>query len=163
MALSKGLTGGTLPLGVTSCSHTILEAFETSDILKTFFHGHSYTANPLACASANKSFELLTSSVCQESIRKISQQQEDFRKEIERNPKIKSANTLGTILAIELQSHEVSSYTHSARKKIYTYFLEKNILLRPLGNIIYVLPPYVITHEQLTEVHNAIKDFLKVL
>jgi adenosylmethionine---8-amino-7-oxononanoate aminotransferase len=163
MALSKGLTGGTLPLGVTSCSHMILKAFETSDVLKTFFHGHSYTANPLACAAANKSFELLTSSVCQGNIDRISRQQEDFKKEIEKNPTIKSVNTLGTILAIELRSDEVSSYTHSSRKKIYTYFLEKNILLRPLGNIIYVLPPYVITHEQLTEVHNAIKDFLKLL
>jgi adenosylmethionine-8-amino-7-oxononanoate aminotransferase len=163
IAVSKGLTGGTLPLGITSCAQTIVNAFETSDVLKTFFHGHSYTANPLACAVANKSFELLTSAACQNSIVRISHQQEEFRRELEGHPKIKNIRTLGTILALELANDEKTSYTNSSRKLIYKFFLNKNILLRPLGNVIYVVPPYIITKDQLEEIHHAIKEFLSEL
>jgi adenosylmethionine-8-amino-7-oxononanoate aminotransferase len=162
ISLSKGLTGGTLPLGVTSCSQKIVDAFETSDVQKTFFHGHSYTGNPLACAAANKSFELLTAISCQNNITRISREQEEFKQELEDHPKIKSIRVLGTILAIELKSAEETSYTNSSRKMIYNFFLAKNILLRPLGNVIYVLPPYIITKDQLNEVHLAIKEFLKI-
>lgn len=163
IALSKGLTGGTLPLGVTSCSQTIVSAFETSEIEKTFFHGHSYTANPLACAVANKSYDLLTADSCQAAIKRISAQQHNFVMQLEHDPKIKSIKNLGTILSIEVKTPGKTSYTNASRKKIYDYFLSKNILLRPLGNIIYVVPPYIITEEQLSEVHSAIKQFLKLL
>jgi adenosylmethionine-8-amino-7-oxononanoate aminotransferase len=163
ICLSKGLTGGTLPLGVTACSQKIVNAFETADVQKTFFHGHSYTANPLACAAANKSFELLTSASCQDNIIRISGQQEEFRKELKGHAKIKNIRTLGTILSLELTSSEETSYTNSARKNIYRFFLQKGILIRPLGNVIYVLPPYIITQDQLNEVHLAIKEFIKQL
>jgi adenosylmethionine---8-amino-7-oxononanoate aminotransferase len=160
IALSKGLTGGTLPLGVTSCSGQVVAAFESSDPEMTFFHGHSYTANPLACAAANKSFELLTATSCQQNINRIATRQLIFKERIEGNAKIKSINNLGTILSIELRTTENTSYTNSSRRRIYDYFLKRNILLRPLGNIIYLLPPYVITDSQLDEIYQAIEDFL---
>lgn len=159
LAMSKGITGGFLPLGVTSCSAKILTAFNVADFDKTFFHGHSYTANPLACAAANASFELLTDEKCQRRIAAIESKHKTFAASL-RNHKVSEVRTLGTILAIELQSEEGTAYDNSLRGKIYPYFLQRNILLRPLGNVVYVLPPYVISDEQLDTVYQAIEDFL---
>jgi adenosylmethionine-8-amino-7-oxononanoate aminotransferase len=163
IAMSKGLTGGTLPLGVTSCSAKVLEAFNTPELTKTFFHGHSYTANPLACAAANASFELLMGLECQQAIQRISEHQKTFALELKDNEKLADVRTLGTILAIELRNEENTSYVNSIRKKIYSYFLQRNILLRPLGNVIYVLPPYIIAKDELSSVHRSISTFIQEL
>jgi len=163
MAISKGITGGTLPLGVTSCTDRIAEAFRSEDILKTFFHGHSYTANPLTCAVANASFEVLTSAECQASIQRISQRHQQFCETVTNHPNILEARSRGTILALELQHKDGSSYTNELRKKIYPYFLERNILLRPLGNTIYMLPPYIIQDNELDTVYSAITQFLDTI
>jgi adenosylmethionine-8-amino-7-oxononanoate aminotransferase len=160
MCISKGITGGALPLGVTSCSDKIIAGFQTHDPTKTFFHGHSYTANPIACAAANASFELLNSSECQANINRISTLHLSFINKVKNHRKIKVVNSIGTILSIELTSDESTSYLNSSRKKIYQFFIGKNILLRPLGNVIYVLPPYIITDDQLQMVYNAIEEFL---
>jgi adenosylmethionine---8-amino-7-oxononanoate aminotransferase len=160
IALSKGLTGGVMPLGVTSCSEKILAPFRTNDFEKTFFHGHSYTANPLSCAAANASFNLLMSTECQLAITSLGTLQSSFVNSLRSNSKVKDARALGTISAIELRTPEISSYQNSLRGRIYPYFLDKGILLRPLGNVIYVLPPYVITEEDLSYVHNTIIEFV---
>jgi adenosylmethionine-8-amino-7-oxononanoate aminotransferase len=162
MALSKGLTGGTLPLGVTACNGKIVSAFDTPDFLKTFFHGHSYTANPLACAAANASFDLLMRKECQLNIVRISEAQYKFAERLNGDKKIKSIKSLGTILSVELRTEEGTSYTSSKRKSIYQYFLDKDILLRPLGNIIYIVPPYVTSEEELAKIHTAIETFLEM-
>lgn len=161
IALSKGLTGGTMPLGITSCSSKIVDAFRTNDFYKTFFHGHSFTGNPLSCAVANTSFDLLMKDECQENISKISSEHARFSAEIGRHPKIADARSLGTILAIELKTPDGTSYDNKIRKKIYSHFLNKGILLRPLGNVIYVLPPYVITRDQLGFIYQTIKEFIE--
>ncbi len=163
IAVSKGITGGFMPLGVTSCSHRIVEAFQSADASKTFFHGHSYTANPLACAAANASFDLLMSNTCQQNIQRISQHHLAFISRNKNQGSIKKIQSLGTILAIELQTQEGTSYFNETKKKIYPYFLERNILLRPLGNVIYVLPPYVITDEELNVIYQAIEAFFNEL
>jgi adenosylmethionine---8-amino-7-oxononanoate aminotransferase len=160
MAVSKGITGGFMPLGVTSCSKKIVEAFESSDSAKTFFHGHSYTANPLACAAANASFDLLMKSDCQENIRRISNSHSSFVERKKSHKAIKDIRHMGTILAIELNTREGSSYFNDIRKKIYSFFLNKNILMRPLGNTFYVLPPYIISEDELTTIYGAIREFL---
>ncbi|HEX5169138.1 MAG TPA: adenosylmethionine--8-amino-7-oxononanoate transaminase [Cyclobacteriaceae bacterium] len=162
IALSKGLTGGTLPLGVTSCSKKIVEAYRNSEFSKTFFHGHSYTANPLACAAANASFELLVSSECRDNILRISDKHKNFVKELKRNNNVKNPRSLGTILAFEIAVGE-TSYENSIRKSIYSFFLERDILLRPLGNVIYIVPPYVITDPELDLIYDCIDAFLKSL
>lgn len=131
VAVSKGITGGAMALGVTSCSQKIVSAFTTSDFDKTFFHGHSYTANPMACAAANASFDLLIKDECQERIKNISDQHHAFKKRVQHHKKIKEARSLGTILALELQTAEETSYANELRKNIYPFFLERNILLRP--------------------------------
>jgi adenosylmethionine---8-amino-7-oxononanoate aminotransferase len=161
IALSKGLTGGTIALGVTSCNERIVNAYLTADPHKTFFHGHSFTANPIACAAANASFELLTSEACLEQISRISQLQMVFCKKIASTYPAHAVRCLGTILAIEINTGQDTSYFNQIRKQILPYFIERNILLRPLGNVIYVLPPYVIQEEELSTVHNHIEEFLK--
>jgi adenosylmethionine-8-amino-7-oxononanoate aminotransferase len=163
IAVSKGITGGFLPLGVTACSEKISDAFKSSEVSKTFFHGHSYTANPITCAAANASFELLMSNECRDSIRKISQSHLQFISKIQHNKSIKDLRSRGTILAIELQTKEGTSYFSELRKKIYPFFLERNVLLRPLGNVIYVLPPYVISDDDLNSVYGVIEEFLNTL
>ena len=131
--------------------------------MKTFFHGHSYTANPLACAAANASYHLLLKDECQNNIKRIAQQQNKFRDKLLRHRNVKDARSLGTLLALEVQTNEATSYTSGSRKKIYNYFLKKDILLRPLGNVIYILPPYIITETELDHVQSVILEFLETL
>jgi adenosylmethionine---8-amino-7-oxononanoate aminotransferase len=163
MAISKGITGGTLPLGVTSCSPKIVQAFKSRHPLHTFFHGHSYTANPIACAAANASFEILSSEQTWTNIKLIEELHRKFIHAIEGRKGIKDARCLGTILAIEIETGEDTTYFNSIKKKIYSYFLERNILLRPLGNVIYILPPYIITEGELNIIYSAIEEFINEL
>ena len=163
IALSKGLTGGTLPLGVTAVSSKIVSVFQTTEFTKTFFHGHSYTANPIACAAANASFELLTQKSCEQNISTIFDHHKNFVSKISGHRAVKEARSLGTILAIELETKGRSSYTNEIRKKIYDYFIERNILMRPLGNTFYVVAPYSITGEELQYVYSIIEEFLNTL
>jgi adenosylmethionine---8-amino-7-oxononanoate aminotransferase len=160
ISISKGITGGTMPLGVTSCSKKIISAYLSRDDDKTFFHGHSYTANPLACAAANASFELLTNESCQEQIKGIGSQHLNFRNKIKAMDLVQDIRCLGTILAVELKTNEETSYFNEVRKKVYPFFLARNILLRPLGNVIYVVPPYVIQEHELDHIYTCIEEFL---
>ena len=160
IALSKGLTGGTLPLGVTAVSSGILSAFQNSELLKTFFHGHSFTANPITCAAANASFNLLMLDHCQQRIEFINQQHNNFSNTVIAHPAVKDVRSLGTILAVELNSTDSTSYTNDLRKKIYSYFLEQDILLRPLGNTFYIVAPYCITEREMEKIYAAIMGFL---
>jgi adenosylmethionine---8-amino-7-oxononanoate aminotransferase len=162
MTISKGITGGTLPLGVTACSQEVYRAFESNQLAKTFLHGHSYTANPLACAAASASYDLLFSEDCQRQLKTISNLHAHFTKRLALHPKISSAQSLGTILSIELKT-ETNGYENSLRSIIYDYFLAKDILLRPLGNVIYMVPPYVIREEELNKLYDAIEEFLSTL
>lgn len=161
--LSKGLTGGTLPMGVTTCTEAIQEAYRDPDIMKTFFHGHSYTANPLACAAANASLELLLDPACQERISRISYQHALFAERVADHPKVENARALGTIVALDIKSPEGTSYFNSKRNSLYEYFLKEQILLRPLGNTLYILPPYIIKEEELDRVYQKIEALLENL
>lgn len=159
--LSKGLTGGSMPLGVTSCSENIYEAFlsDSSDKLKTFFHGHSYTANPLACAVSFASAELLEKEETQKAILRISQRHITFAKEIRSNKRLKDVRHLGTILAMEFEGED--GYFSKMRNELYQFFISKGILIRPLGNVIYLVPPYCISDEDLDYIYFAIIEFLE--
>ncbi len=162
VCLSKGLTGGTLPLGVTSCTEAIIEAYRSSDLLKTFFHGHSFTANPIACAAANASLDLLLTPACKEQIATISHLHKQFAGRIASYKRVKAVRTLGTILALETHTASPTSYFNEARHHLYSYFLNKNILLRPLGNVIYILPPYTIKSQELETIYTVIDEYLQL-
>lgn len=158
--LSKGLTGGTLALGMTTCNQKIVEVFDSSDTSKTFFHGHSFTANPVACAAANASFELLTHPDCRKNLDRIIHHHEGFRKELVDHPKVRTVRQCGTIIAMEIDTSGETSYFNKSRNQIYDFFIQRGVLLRPLGNVVYILPPYVITDEELEKVYEAIREFL---
>lgn len=158
--ISKGITGGTMPLGITACNAKIESAFQSEEIYKALLHGHSYTGNPLACAAANASFEIFTSQECKDNIRRVANQQRLFAEKLIGYSNIENIRTTGTILAFDLRGFGDTGYDSAARKNIYPYFLERGILLRPLGNVIYIMPPYVISDEDLEEVYGAIEGFL---
>ena len=162
ICLSKGITGGALPLGATTCTGAVQEAYNYQDIYKTFFHGHSYTANPIACAAANASFKLLMSPECQQDINRVADSLAAFKDKIDSHKKVKSCMHLGAILAIEFVSTEDTSYINEARHELYPFFLSRGVLLRPLGNIIYIIPPYVIEHQELEQVYRAIEEYLDI-
>lgn len=158
--MSKGLTGGFMPMGITSVSKRVVASFDSKEYTRTFWHGHSYTANPLACAAANASFDLLMLAECQQRIGQIVRSHQLFVNELVNHPKLTRAQAQGTILALEMNVTD-SGYTSAIRDRMYDYFLERNILLRPLGNVLYILPPYVISPEALNRLYSEIVGFLK--
>ncbi len=160
ICLSKGITGGFMPLGVTSCAGFIYDAFVSDDKTKTFYHGHSYTANPLACAAANASLDLLEKYELFEHVKYISAFFEKMKKKYENHPDIIDCRSKGTIFAMELKTHEGTSYLNELGKKMGAFFLKRGIIIRPLGNILYFLPPYCITQAQLEELEKCTDEML---
>lgn len=158
--LSKGITGGFLPMGVTSVCDKIVAAFDNTDKERAFFHGHSYTANPLACAAANASMKLLQKKETQAAIQRISERHQTFMKFFNPPSSVKEIRCRGTIMAIELKAED-AGYTSALKEKIYDFFMARDILLRPLGNVIYLIPPYIITNEELDVIYEAIKEFFR--
>jgi adenosylmethionine-8-amino-7-oxononanoate aminotransferase len=160
VTLSKGLTGGVMALGLTVCSDEIYNAFLSDDHSKTFFHGHSFTANPLACAASCASLDLFDEQITWATIEMIVDAHKVFFNKIKGNYLLKEVRQTGTILALEFKTNESTSYFNSLRDELYAYFLERDILLRPLGNVLYILPPYCIKKEELEIVYKAIEEFL---
>jgi len=159
--LSKGLTGGSLPLSLTTCSEDILQPFQNEDLRKTFFHGHSFTGNPISCAAANASLDLLTHPSCLGNINRVSGKHIAELDQLKDHPKLSDVRSRGTILAMDLNTDGETSYFNRKRDRIYSFFLEKDILLRPLGNVIYVMPPYIIEDEELDLIYAAIHEYLE--
>jgi len=160
MCFSKGLTGGTMALGITTCSGQIYNAFLSDDKLKTLFHGHSFTANPVACAAALASMDLFMEPATRDNIERITRMHSAFLQKVKNHPKIKTFRQTGTIVALEWETGNSTSYFSSLRDILYQYFLEAGIILRPLGNVIYILPPYCITDEELNYIYNKILQAL---
>nr|WP_316929511.1 adenosylmethionine--8-amino-7-oxononanoate transaminase [Arcticibacter svalbardensis] len=162
VCLSKGLTGGTMALGVTSATQEIFDAFLSDDKLKTLFHGHSFTANPIACAAALASMDLTLSQETQDNIQRICAKHAAFALRIQNNPKLKAVRQTGTIIAFEWETGDDTSYFSSLRDNLYQFFLKEGIILRPLGNIIYILPPYCISDAQLDYIYAKIEQALDI-
>ncbi|MXV15537.1 adenosylmethionine--8-amino-7-oxononanoate transaminase [Hufsiella ginkgonis] len=160
MCLSKGLTGGTMALGVTSCTDRIYRAFLSDDKLKTLFHGHSFTANPVACASALASLDILQEEETRSNIKLVVEKHGSFKEKINGHPKLKEVRHTGTILALEWETGGDTSYFNSLRDELYNFFLGEGIILRPLGNIIYVMPPYCINEKELDYIYTKIEEAL---
>jgi adenosylmethionine-8-amino-7-oxononanoate aminotransferase len=159
ICMSKGLTGGTMALGVTACSENIYQAFINDDAQKTFFHGHSYTANPLACAAANASLDLFEKNNVFENIQHIEQKNIAFAQQLRQLNGIKNIRVLGTILAFEVEEGE-DIYLNSVSQSITQKALEKGIYLRPLGNTVYIMPPYCITDEELDKTYSVLLEVI---
>jgi len=159
VCMSKALTAGLLPMGLTSCSQKIYDAFYSDDLAKGLFHGHTYTANPLACATALAGIELLVSEEIQGNIQKISRANIEFKDKLDTHPKVKNARCKGVILAFEVDI-KTERYGN-LRNQLFNFFMESGVFLRPLGNTIYILPPYVISESELQKIYSVIEDALQ--
>lgn len=161
ICLSKGLSGGFLPLGATSCKQHIYEAFLSDSTQHALLHGHSYTGNPLACVSSLASLDLLEKEECSLQRKMIANSHKAFCAKWKSHPKLKRCEHIGTILVLEYSTGEDTSYFQSIGKKLYRYFLEQGILLRPFGNVLHVMPPYCIQEEELQLVHQILINTLE--
>jgi adenosylmethionine-8-amino-7-oxononanoate aminotransferase len=157
LCLSKGLTGGFLPMGATCSTEPIFEAFLSDDRRRAFFHGHSYTANPLACAAARASLALLDD----DCARRRACIEEAHRRGLDRlrqHPAVRRPRLLGTVGAFELAG--AGSYFDPIGQRLAAFALREGVLLRPLGNVAYLLPPYCTTPDEIDGVYQLVERFL---
>ncbi|HUJ33143.1 MAG TPA: adenosylmethionine--8-amino-7-oxononanoate transaminase [Candidatus Acidoferrum sp.] len=160
VCLSKGLTAGALPMGATACTSAIHDAFVSTDRTRTFFHGHSYTGNPIAAAAGVASLQIFEREPVFSHIAMISRIHAERLAAIRNHPAVGDARSIGTVAAIELRADD-AGYLSALKPRLYDFFLEAGILLRPLGNILYVLPPYVISADDLNYIHDRIAESLE--
>lgn len=163
ICLSKALTGGTIPMAITTFTQAIFEGFYDDDINKALFHGHTFTANPTGCAAALASLELLQTPEMQLSINRINQKHLVFQNHIKNHPKVATTRVRGVIFALEIKSENQEAYYGNLRNQLYDFFIENGIVLRPVGNIVYILPPYIISDEQLNKVYAVIENAFEII
>ncbi|WP_299225309.1 adenosylmethionine--8-amino-7-oxononanoate transaminase [uncultured Psychroserpens sp.] len=161
MCLSKALTAGLLPMAITSCSQDIYDAFYSDNMSKGLFHGHTYSANPLACTAALAGIELLKSDEIQNHIKRVIHSHDIFGKHIKTHPKVASIRQTGIIFALDLDI-EIERYGN-LRDKLFQFFMENGVSLRPLGNTIYIQAPYIISDKQLQKVYHVIEEALEIV
>ncbi len=160
ICLSKGLTGGTMPLSVTACTDNIYQAFVQEDKLKTLFHGHSFTANPIACSAALASLDLLLEPATLQQIDRIGRQHAIFVQELkELCPTVKNARSLGTILAFEIVQGK-DEYLNNISAVITEKAMDRGVYLRPLGNTVYLMPPFSIKEDELSFVYDVVRKII---
>ena len=162
MCVAKGLTGGFLPLAATLTTERIHDAFSGTEHSRAFFHGHSYTANPIACAAANASLQIFETEPVFERIAAIERTHAARLPAFASHAGIEDVRYIGTVAAIEIKVPD-AGYLSSLRSRLYEFFLNRGVLLRPLGNVVYILPPYVITPSELDFVYDVIRDSLDLL
>ncbi len=159
ICLSKGLTGGSIPLAATVCKKEIYDAYLSNDKAKMFFHSSSYTANPIACAAANANLEIWQNTDVLADVKRINN---FYHSQFERfkNHPVQNIRALGDIFAFEVE-HSGNNYTSNTGTKLYNFYRKNGILLRPLGNTIYVMPPYCIKEESLNKIFDTVEASLQ--
>lgn len=157
LCLSKGLTGGAVPLAVTMATAAIFDAHLSTDRSRMFFHSSSYTANPIACAAANANLEIWRTEPVLERIANLARSQAAWAEQLSQQPTIHNARVCGTIAAFELAS-ATGTYLDGLGPRLLAFFKERDLLLRPLGNTVYVMPPYCIDDASLTAIYSAIAE-----
>jgi adenosylmethionine-8-amino-7-oxononanoate aminotransferase len=165
ICLSKGLTGGTMALSVTACTAAIHEAFVDDDKAKTFFHGHSFTANPIGCSAALASLDLFERKETMDNIGRIVARNKDFLAVLRPRAealRIRNLRQTGTVVAFEVEVSD-EGYTSDLKEVFTKKSLERGVYLRPLGNTVYIMPPYCITDEELNRVYEVVVGVLEAL
>lgn len=155
LCLSKGLTGGALPLAVTMASEAIWDSHYSTDRARTFFHSSSYTANPIACAAANANLAIWREEPVLERIALLAERQQAHLAALAGHPAIANPRRCGTIAAMELGAGQ-GTYLSNLGPRLLAAFREAGLLLRPLGNTVYVMPPYCIGPEDLDAIYAGI-------
>lgn len=162
MALSKGLTAGFLPMGATLATREIYEAFYSQDRGKQFFHSTSFTGNALACAAANASLEIWEKEPVMEKIKTIANCHEQAEIRFAKNPNLENIRSLGTILAMDIKTDE-TGYLSNLQPQLYRSLLSQNVLLRPIGNTVYILPPYCIIESDMEKIYAAVEQTVNAI
>jgi adenosylmethionine---8-amino-7-oxononanoate aminotransferase len=162
MCLSKGITGGFLTMGVTLCTGRVETVFRSKNRMHTFYHGHSYTGNALACAAANANLRIFDDEPVHNRIATIAKIHGERLAQLRGMHQVGETRQIGTMGAIELVAED-AGYLSGLRPKLYGFFLEQGVLLRPLGNVVYVLPPYVIRPDELHRVYDVIVEAIETL
>ncbi|HEY0596903.1 adenosylmethionine--8-amino-7-oxononanoate transaminase [Sphingopyxis sp.] len=155
VCLSKGLTGGALPLAVTLCIEPIFEAHFSTDRAKTFYHSSSYTANPIACAAAAANLAIWRDEPVQQRIDALADAQAAHLALLSHDPRVANSRRLGTIAALDIVVAD-SGYLSNLAPRLIAHYRDHGVLLRPLGNTVYAMPPYCITADELALVWDAI-------
>ena len=163
LCLSKGLTGGSVPLAVTMATEPVYQAHYSTDRARMFFHSSSYTANPIACAAARANLAIWRDEPVMERISALSERQSRMLERLATLPGVADARRTGTILALDLESRSGSGYLSDLAPRLRQRFLDASVLLRPLGNTVYVMPPYCIEDGDLAHIGNAVEDAASVL
>jgi adenosylmethionine-8-amino-7-oxononanoate aminotransferase len=162
MCVSKGITGGFMTMGVTFCTDRVESAFRSENRLHTFYHGHSYTGNALACAAGIANLKIFDEQPVFDRISTIARIHEERLSQLREKHHVGETRQIGTIAAVELRVDD-PGYLSALRPRLYNFFLERGVLLRPLGNVVYVLPPYVIEPGELHRVHDVIVEAIETL
>jgi len=157
LCLSKGLTGGAVPLAATMASEAIWDAHYSPDRARTFFHSSSYTANPIACAAANANLAIWREEPVAERTAALSLRQEERLASLSGHPAVANPRRCGTITAMELGSGD-AAYLSDLGPRLMAHFRQANVLLRPLGNTVYVMPPYCIEDADLDALYASIRE-----
>ncbi|MFU0504356.1 adenosylmethionine--8-amino-7-oxononanoate transaminase [Pseudaminobacter sp. NGMCC 1.201702] len=157
LCTSKGLTGGSVPLAATLATDAVFRAHYSEDRAKTFFHSSSYTANPIACAAALANVGIWREEPVIERIAALSRMQADKISRFRDDPRFENVRSTGTIAALDLRVGR-AGYLAEVGPRLRAFFLERGLLLRPLGNVIYVLPPYCVTSDELDRLYDAVDE-----
>ncbi|MCV9962763.1 adenosylmethionine--8-amino-7-oxononanoate transaminase [Pararhizobium sp. BT-229] len=157
LCTSKGLTGGALPLAATLCTAEIFDAHLSTDRRRTFFHSSSYTANPIACAAGVANLKVWNDEPVRERIRSLQQMQEERLARFETDPRFANMRQVGTITALDLKV-PAGGYLSQVGPRLRAFFRERKLLIRPLGNVIYLMPPYCVTSAELDRAYAAIEE-----
>ena len=165
ICLSKGLTAGYLPMGVTAATESVYDAFLSEDRQKTFFHGHSYTANPLACAVGIASLDIFRDENVLGRIARLEEQLREGFELLRDLPRVGDVRVIGGVGVVELTStlanYQGGGYFDQVGPKLAQAFLDRNILIRPLGNVVYFMPPYVISDQETAQALDTIRAVLE--
>ena len=156
VCLAKGLTGGFLPMAATACSEALYAGFSSDDAAAAFHHGHSYTANPLGCAAALASIELLEANW--DSLARIEEHHRRALEEMAAEPVIARPRVCGTIAALDLELGNGTGYANPLATVLRQRFMDRGFLLRPLGSTVYLVPPYCIESAQLDAAYACIRE-----
>jgi adenosylmethionine-8-amino-7-oxononanoate aminotransferase len=155
LCLSKGLTGGFMPMGVTLASRAIYKSFYSEDKAKQFFHSSSFTGNPMACAAALASLEIWSEEPVMARIDMIQQSHARASQWFSARPDVADCRVIGTIFAIDVKDVK-GGYLSKLAPRIYDFMMQNGVLLRPIGNTVYILPPYCITEQELERIYETL-------
>lgn len=156
ICLSKGLTGGNLPLALTVATKEIYDAFYSKNKAEMFFHSSSYTANPIACAAAAANLDIWANEPILDKVKAINKSHLENSKRFEENEFVKNVRVLGSILALDI-AVENGGYLSDIAIDLYKFYTQNGVLLRPLGNTVYIMPPYCISQNSLNKIYDTIE------